>query len=80
MEENTTENTESTESTEASASDSEVLVIASKIKALVKALEPEMRVAGDFAEGLTVRVKQLVLNALQRAKANKRGTVQGRDA
>lgn len=72
----TQEETTSTENNESA----DVLVIASKIKTLVKALEPEMRVAGDFAEGLTVRVKQLVLNALQRAKANKRGTVQGRDA
>lgn len=68
------------ETTPESNESTDVLVIASKIKTLVKALEPEMRVAGDFAEGLTVRVKQLVLNALQRAKANKRGTVQGRDA
>jgi len=57
----------------------DVLVIASKIKTYVKSLEPAMRVAGDFAEGLTEAVKHVVQAAVRRAKANGRGTVQGRD-
>lgn len=57
----------------------DVLVIASKVKAYVKLLEPTMRVAGDFAEGLTEQVKYLVQRAIGRARANNRGTVQARD-
>jgi|MudIll2142460700_1097286.scaffolds.fasta_scaffold00003_75 hypothetical protein len=57
----------------------DVLVIASKVKAYVKTLEPTMRVAGDFAEGLTSEVQYLIRRAISRARLNGRGTVQARD-
>lgn len=57
----------------------DVLVIASKVKAYVKTLEPTMRVAGDFAEGLTDEVKHVIQRAIGRARKNNRGTVQARD-
>lgn len=76
MEENTTTNPETNETP---ASDNEVLVIASKVKTYVKELDPSMRVAGDFAEGLTDEVKHLIQRAIGRARKNNRGTVQARD-
>jgi histone H3/H4 len=76
MEENTTE---TPETIEVPASDNEILVIASKIKTYVKELDPSMRVAGDFAEGLTDEVKHIIQRAVGRARKNNRGTVQARD-
>ena len=53
----------------------DTLVVRSKIKDFVKG----MNVAGDFAEGLSKKVEQLINDAIKRAEANGRKTVQARD-
>lgn len=53
----------------------ELLVVRSKIKEAAKG----MNVSGDFADALSEKVRELVADAVRRAKANKRSTVQSRD-
>ena len=52
-----------------------MLVVRSKIKEHVN----DMNVSGDFAEALDKEVQSIVNRAKERAKANKRNTVQSRD-
>lgn len=54
---------------------SELLVVRSKIKDVAK----DMNVAGDFADALSVKVEQLIQDAMKRAKENKRSTIQPKD-
>ncbi|MBU0761086.1 MAG: DUF1931 domain-containing protein [Nanoarchaeota archaeon] len=51
------------------------LIVKSKIKEAVK----DLNVAGDVAEGLNKIVEELLKKAGERAKANGRRTLQGRD-
>jgi len=51
------------------------LVVRSKIKEFVK----DMNVSGDFADALSKKVETLIKEAMERAKANGRRTVQARD-
>jgi len=51
------------------------LVIRSKIKNYIK----DMNVSGDFTEALSKKCEQLIKDAIERAKANGRRTVQSRD-
>ena len=53
----------------------ELLVVRSKIKEHAK----DMNVAGDFADALSEKVKQMINEACRRAKENKRSTIQPRD-
>ena len=53
----------------------EMVVVRSKIKEMAEG----MNVAGDFAEHLNDEVITLIKRACERAKANKRSTVQARD-
>jgi len=53
----------------------EMVVVRSKIKELAEG----MNVASDFAEALNDEVTELIKKACERAKANKRSTVQPRD-
>ena len=53
----------------------EMVVVRSKIKELAEG----MNVAGDFAEHLNEEVVSLIKRACERAKANKRSTIQARD-
>lgn len=53
----------------------ESLVVRSKIKEYIK----DMNVSGDFADALSKKCEQLIKDAIERAKANGRRTVQGRD-
>lgn len=53
----------------------DMVVVRSKIKEMAEG----MNVAGDFAEGLNSEVIALIKKACERAKANKRSTVQTRD-
>ena len=53
----------------------ELLVVRSKIKEAAKG----MNVSGDFAEALSKEVEMLIRKAVERAKANKRGTIKPRD-
>tara|TARA_Y100000310_G_C20644664_1_gene795888 strand:- start:1822 stop:1992 length:171 start_codon:yes stop_codon:yes gene_type:complete len=53
----------------------ELLVVRSKIKEVAEGVN----VSGDFAEALSGKVEQLVKDAVERAKANKRGTIKPRD-
>ena len=53
----------------------ELLVVRSKIKDTAKG----MNVAGDFADALSEEVSRLIKRACERAKANKRSTIQPRD-
>ena len=49
------------------------------IKAQVKGLTKEYNVSSKFFETLDAKVKELVLGAIARAKANGRKTVMSRD-
>jgi len=51
------------------------LVVRSKIKDYIK----DMNVSGDFSEALSKKCEQLIKDAIERAKANGRRTVQSRD-
>jgi len=51
------------------------LVVKSKIKSAV----PELNVAGDVAEELNKKVEEILKQASERAKANGRRTLYGRD-
>ena len=53
----------------------DLVVVRSKLKEHVEG----MNVAGDLAESLNVEVVKLLKRAAERAKANKRSTVQSRD-
>ena len=53
----------------------DLLVVRSKIKDSVK----NMNVAGDLADTLSKKVEGLLADAVERAKANGRKTVQARD-
>jgi histone H3/H4 len=53
----------------------ELLVVRSKIKDVAKGVN----VSGDFAEALSKEVEKLIKRAVERAKANKRGTIKPRD-
>ena len=50
-------------------------VVRSKIKEYIK----DMNVSGDFSEALSKKCEQLIKDAIERAKANHRRTVQGKD-
>jgi len=58
-------------------SDQEILVIASKVKALIAA--EQMRTDGEFVAALSTKVEQLVRDAIGRAKTNSRATVRPGD-
>jgi histone H3/H4 len=51
------------------------LVVRSKLKEYIK----DMNVSGDFSEALSKKCEQLIKDAIERAKANGRRTVQSRD-
>jgi histone H3/H4 len=53
----------------------DMVVVRSKIKELAEG----MNVAGDFAEALNEEVVATIKKACDRAKANKRSTIQPRD-
>lgn len=53
----------------------DMLVVKAKIKDVVKGAN----VSGDFAESLNEKVIDLVKAAVERAKANSRKTVMGKD-
>lgn len=59
----------------------EVLVVASKVKEYIKSQggKDKLLVAGDFAANLSDAVHILIDNAIKRAQANKRSTVQPKD-
>ncbi len=59
----------------------EVLVVASKVKEYIKSQggKDKLLVAGDFAASLSEAVHVLIDNAIKRAQANKRSTVQPKD-
>ncbi len=49
------------------------------VKAKIKEVTGDMNVAGDFAEELDKKVNELVKAACERAAANNRRTVMGKD-
>ncbi len=51
------------------------LIVRSKLKQFAEG----MNVAGDLAEGLDEAVKEILKKAAERAKANKRSTIQRKD-
>ena len=53
----------------------ELLVVKAKIKDYVEGVN----VSGDFADALSGKVEGLITDAVERAKANGRKTVQARD-
>ena len=56
-----------------------VLIVGSRIKEYVKSKSPDMRVSGDFADGLDEEVKCLIDDAIDRALNNDRKTVRPED-
>jgi histone H3/H4 len=54
---------------------SDSIIIKSKLKSVAKGIN----VSGDFADALDREVKQLIAKAVERAKANNRKTVMGKD-
>jgi len=57
---------------------SEVLVVASKVKALIKK-QSEMNTSANVMEALTKIIEREVAKAIERAKSDKRKTVMDRD-
>jgi histone H3/H4 len=57
---------------------SEVLVVTSKIKKLIRE-KSGFNTSADLIEGLSQRVEQVCIAAIERAKADGRRTVKGRD-
>lgn len=55
----------------------EMLVVASKVKELIKG--SDMNTAGDAVDGLSMQVEQMVKMAVKRAKENGRKTVRAVD-
>ena len=53
----------------------ESLVVRSQIKKLIG----ELNLAGDFTPTLNAKVEELINKAIERAKANKRKTIMGKD-
>lgn len=51
------------------------IIVKSKVKDIAKG----MNVSGDFADALDVEVERIIQKAMDRAKANKRNTIQPRD-
>lgn len=51
------------------------LIKRSKLKEYIK----DMQMSRDFSEGLSKKCEKLIKDAIERAKANGRRTVQGRD-
>lgn len=49
------------------------------VKAKVKEISGEMNIAGDFTDALNEKVKALILESIERAKANDRKTLMARD-
>lgn len=58
---------------------SELLVTATKVKEYAKTVGNDVCVAGDFSEGLSKKVEELIKTAVERANANGRKTVQVKD-
>ena len=55
----------------------EMLVIKSKVRGYAK--KKKMSFGGDAADALSKEVARLVDKAIERAKANRRSTIKGRD-
>ena len=55
----------------------EMLVVKSKVREYAK--KKKVNLGGDAAEALSREVMRLVDRAIERAKANRRSTVKGRD-
>ncbi|MBI2172731.1 MAG: DUF1931 domain-containing protein [Candidatus Aenigmarchaeota archaeon] len=55
----------------------EILIVRSKVKGLVK--KKKMNMGADAAEALSREVANMVNRAAERAKANRRSTIKGRD-
>ena len=57
---------------------SEILVVSSKVKKLVRE-KSEFNTSAEFLQALSQRVEKLCLEAIERARADKRKTVKERD-
>ncbi len=57
---------------------SDVLVVSSKVRKYVKE-KSQFNTSAEFIEALSKQVESICLNAIERAKANKRKTVKERD-
>lgn len=55
----------------------EALVVKSKVRALAK--KKKMNLGGDAVDALTREIVRMVDRASERAKANRRSTIKGRD-
>lgn len=54
---------------------SELIIIRSKLKDVAKGIN----VSGDFADALDKKTRAMIAEAVERAKANNRKTVMGKD-
>ncbi len=57
---------------------SEILVVASKVKKLIRE-KSEFNTSGEFIETLSQKVEKLCMEAIEQARADKRKTVKSRD-
>jgi len=55
----------------------EILVVKSKVRALAK--KKKMNLGGDAVDALTKEIVRMVDRASERARANRRTTIKGRD-
>jgi histone H3/H4 len=55
------------------------LIVESKLKELVKSIDPKMRVSADFAEELAKHLEQKIKHYVKRARHNGRQTLQPYD-
>ena len=55
----------------------DMLIVRSKVRELAK--KKKMNLGGDAAEALTKEVHRMIERAAERAKANRRSTIKGRD-
>lgn len=49
------------------------------VKSKIKEIAQGMNVSGDFADALDKEAEKIIQRAMERAKANKRNTIQPRD-
>ena len=57
---------------------SEILVVASKVKKLIRE-KSEFNTSGEFIDALSQKVEKLCMDAIEQARADKRKTVKSRD-
>ena len=61
------------------AKETECLIVKAKMKEHIKEKYKDVNISGEFADALSKRAESIIKEAVARAKANGRKTVQDRD-